>query len=365
MKGWKILPNRYLIYLSIIFFIYLTIQVFIQNSHGWYVNFSKASEYATLLGGIFSFISVVLIYQTLVQQADAFNKSQFENRFFELIKLHRENIANIEMRDPYVCGNESFHGHKAIRQIHKQVLSVIEVIKINFQGLSLDDIYLNAVQKTHDTENVVIKERGVNLIDLNKINIAYLCVFYGLSKEGRHTLNNLLGNKYKISFYEPILNKLAERKATWDLRETDYVKYYGGHQYRLGHLFRHLFHIVTYINDTELFDFDQKYEYVKILRAQLSTYEQTLIFFNSLTHLGSAWEYQIQIPKKISKTLNTNELTDYFVQHMLITKYNLIRNIPNEFVNTTQVSHFYPDLIFDGEENTESKNKLIEIYSRY
>lgn len=64
-----------------------------------------------------------------------------------------------------------------------------------------------------------------------------------------------------------------------------------GHSDFLGHYFRHLFQMVKYVSslDESLFDENDKAGYVKLLRAQMSDYEQILLYYNSLTEQGSAW----------------------------------------------------------------------------
>lgn len=59
--------------------------------------------------------------------------------------------------------------------------------------------------------------------------------------------------------------------------------------------------------------FEEKYQYVKTMRAQLSTHEQALLLLNSLTPLGYVW-------------WNKN----------LITNYRLVQNIPRNFFDSTK-----------------------------
>lgn len=54
----------------------------------------------------------------------------------------------------------------------------------------------------------------------------------------------------------------------------------------LDHYFRYLYRILLYIDQSELINEEQKYEYAAILRAQLSEYELLILFFNGLTNHG-------------------------------------------------------------------------------
>lgn len=358
----KYLSPNFLFVFAIVVFLFFSIQILCQTGISRSIEFDVASKYATVLGGFFSFISVLLIYKTLTQQSDSFNETQFENRLFEMIRIHRSNIIALKMRSPDTKDDKSYDGYKVIREINKQILSVIKIIDLKHKIDNLGDLYCNNELMNADLAQLKQIDRNIDLIKLNKINIAYLCVFYGVSEDGRHTLNQLFKNRYKEKYYKPLIQDLEKVKAKWDSRRVGFVKYYGGHQYRLGHLFRHLYHVVTYVNDNSKLSYDQKYEYIKLLRAQLSTYEQSLLFFNSLSGLGAAWEINIEVPQDILIHLTEKKLNEYRIQRMLITKYNFIRNIPNEFVIPISVKEFYPDIVFDGEGKNSNRIGLEKIY---
>ncbi|HRD80816.1 MAG TPA: putative phage abortive infection protein, partial [Saprospiraceae bacterium] len=94
--------------------------------------------------------------------------------------------------------------------------------------------------------------------------------------------------------------------------------YFGGHQTRLAHYFRHLFHAVKFINDNKYINFVQKFEYIQILRAQLSIYEIAIFFFHSLSDLGEPWE-----------------------KRKYVSNYALIRNLPPEFTKGISPEKYY------------------------
>lgn len=52
----------------------------------------------------------------------------------------------------------------------------------------------------------------------------------------------------------------------------------------LGHYFRNLYHIIKFVDGSD--DIDDKKKYVTLIRAQLSSYELVLLFYNCLTFLG-------------------------------------------------------------------------------
>ena len=63
-----------------------------------------------------------------------------------------------------------------------------------------------------------------------------------------------------------------------------------GYHVHLGHYYRHLFHTVKYVTSRTFLDYDAKLNYLRILRAQLSNYEQVMLFYNWLSDYGDQWE---------------------------------------------------------------------------
>lgn len=56
-------------------------------------------------------------------------------------------------------------------------------------------------------------------------------------------------------------------------------------QHELGHYFRNLYHIVIFIHESK-FSYDTRKSYIKLLRAQLSSHELLLLFYNCLSNAG-------------------------------------------------------------------------------
>ena len=63
-----------------------------------------------------------------------------------------------------------------------------------------------------------------------------------------------------------------------------YMEFNEEHQEEVGHYFRHLYHIVKFVKFSPLED---KQTYVNFVRAQLSSYELLLLFYNCLSEQGN------------------------------------------------------------------------------
>ena len=87
------------------------------------------------------------------------------------------------------------------------------------------------------------------------------------------------------------LNVLSERSlGTKEASEnellvrTHYLGFFDGVKAELGHYFTNLYHLIRFIQRS---DVEDKQNYANIVRAQLSQYELTLLFYNCLTPYGN------------------------------------------------------------------------------
>ena len=86
-----------------------------------------------------------------------------------------------------------------------------------------------------------------------------------------------------------------------------------------------------------------KYEYIKILRCQMSNTEEKLLFYDTISDLGAEWEY------------NANNIND-----KLITKYNFIKNIPLGEEDKYSPIKFYPNINFEASITIPRERSILE-----
>ena len=304
------------------------------------------SHYGGFVGGVvgtlFSLVGVLLLIETLrlqrshfIEQQEknilSFEKQQIETRFFELIKISRENSEQ--------AYTKKYTGRRAIAELNTE-----------FKKLFVTIEEWGKIEKF----NIVKKEWRALLI-----NITYLIFFVGVDESHNKFLKEILRKLFKKDeiwkdFETIILSKLTEEhKIIKDenkglsRKKRKYLPY-DGHQNVLGHYFRHLYQTVKYINSQNQLSYKEKYEYIKTLRAQLSTIEQLLFFYNSLSTFGSPWEMSEKITHPDFK---------------LITKYNLVKNLTLTILEFTHASEFYPDVTFEGQEKSAKRKRIEDDYS--
>lgn len=342
-------------------------------------------------GTIFSLGGFILIYFSFKSQREALEsqKNQFENekiesRFFELVKLHRENVNELEFKN-WNAENE-YRGRNVFKEIYVQlnyaIIHTTRIINVVSIGdiLKTDSFILN-----YSKDEVIKKELIIS-------NLAYSLVFFGVASESFEGLFNALEKDFNtsfinsfISFFKLVPTKESKYHTKWKNRfetkdshryiekhfikkiETPfykqsesgkptkipakYYKFFGGHQSKLGHYYRHLFRTVNYIDSKNL-KFKEKEDYIRILRAQLSNYEEFLLFFNSICFIGRGWE--LKHPRESKNSL--------------ITKYDLIRNIPYTIYKyqvdnveySINLKKFYPLVAYEFEPIPSGKDKYIQ-----
>lgn len=357
------------------------------------VSYEATGQIGDFIGGvvgtIISAAGFIYLYYTFNSQREAFQRERLENKFFDLIKLHRENVNELkfdatklaEDDDSLFIEKVAFEGKSVFKVIFNQVIMCRNELRPLFKR-----------QKVHlpEYEDQLLKNPFIikNKLDIDllaQIDICYCIVFYGLSSEGLLLLEDLFKNRYKPEFIKVVLRfislkpandnqilikwialtksksrrkivEMVEAVYSWRRNKASvarspysdfaqdyhnrYTKYYGGHQFRLGHYFRHLFNTVKFINLQSHINYAVKYDYIKTLRSQLSTYEQAVLFLNSASALGEAWE--------INPESSTSKDFSYF-DFELITKYNLIKNIPGNSIYGIPFKYFYPNIEYESD----------------
>lgn len=83
--------------------------------------------------------------------------------------------------------------------------------------------------------------------------------------------------------------------------DTIYKDFFMKYQDSIGHYFRTLYHILRYVDETDLVN--DKKKYTRIVRAQLSVYELLLLFYNCISSYGSTKHKPLLVEYSMFKNL--------------------------------------------------------------
>jgi hypothetical protein len=258
------------------------------------------------LGTIFALISVVFLYSTLKNQRETSQIEKFENRYFELIRLQRDNVAEIAI------GDDS--GRKIFVILIREFRGILEVTKR------------------------VASQTNQSFTQQEMMIISYYALFYGVGPNSSRMLKESLQD-YNKSFVNKFNDTLLSETEQERAKKESKLKYrpFGGHLSRLSHYYRHLHQTVSYV-DNQAFSLD-KYEYVKNIRAQLTIHEQALLLINSLAAKGKNWW-----------------------DEKLIVKYRMVQNIPSGFFDKDSeidLVSYFPDDYFEWQGQKEPANNSL------
>jgi len=216
----------------------------------------------------------------LQEQIDNQNKQnqlqQFESQFYEMLKLHRENISEMKIN------GYDFEEGRTLKKFEKTTegRKIFVTMKTEFECIL----------------SLYSKDRNLNKEGFQKCYKLFFSGFEEFDKTypDENIFTELL-RKARKQHEEPELDKITTNQARKEF--LPYVKLYfnyepfSGHSSRLGHYFRHLYLTVKSIaNSSIVSDYDEKMKYLRILRAQLSNHEQILLFYNWISEYGSDWE---------------------------------------------------------------------------
>ena len=360
----------------IIFILCYLVRLFVKASGG-YIHGQINTEIWAHFG---SFMAAFLLAATLIYQIRAFHRQQVEAKFFELIKYYRANIDEMKFRNPFYYeegGRKADEEYVSGRRVMKTVFEQYKVARKIAEELDFTEDYFFNQSRYEELKKTYLKEWDTGHEDIInekdwlgnlKINeVAYIITFWGIPIDADKELKSYLecilceaqlerltgAIKQVVAVYESKNNKATysgnlkfQSRGIFDnldeipKEDNISIKFFGGHQYHLGHFFRHLYQAVKYIDQQSCFVFSksEKYDYIKTLRAQMSNYEQAVFLINSLTALGRKWEYENKYNKK------------------LISKYHLVKNLPRYFIPNMEPHYYYPEVDFEWK-NINRKKK--------
>ena len=198
------------------------------------VDFTNTGEIGDTIGGIMNpfvgLASIIVMFLAFYMQFKAnklmqsqFERNQFENQFFEMLKTHKEN-SNVITLTHYESEEGMGFGDEAARR------QWLETRKTGFEYLVK---LINNRYEEWKTQN-----------------------------SDRNNIDNF------HSAYSPLWKD------------------------SFGHYFRHMFLIVKFVvsKPESSLNYEEKRNYLRILRASLSTHEQIFLYYNWLSGFGSQWE---------------------------------------------------------------------------
>lgn len=235
------------------------------------------------MGIMLTFLAFWVQYQANINQRTDISMERFENQYYEMLRLHKENVQEMDIAET-VRGRKCFvrmfyefrFVYMAMYQLNKNLNLKKRFDRSELCGLSYKLFFHGIGQQTDDTINRLFTEQEIPLVTLTR---EYLS---GIRQDWIND-SKMLSPK---TFVRAVDNEEGDNVITFEILFYPF----DGHSTRLGHYYRHLFQTVSFITDSNNnLKHEVKYRYLKLLRAQLSDHEQTLLYYNGLASFGEEW----------------------------------------------------------------------------
>lgn len=297
--------NIVLKYILIIFSIFLLVIlpfiIFNQAYFNWSLNIDTdlASRFGDFFGGfigtLFSILSVLLLIYTITSQYIETSKNKAKDHFFKMLDYHTENVRSTKVG--------SIESAKA--DIVEEGRRAFVVYKIQLKRL------LQAVNSINETLDL-------NLSSSEKIDVAYICFFYGQSETWVDFI------KGKLSIHRS--GSLIATEMLKKVQEDESLKLGRTNQTELSSYFRNMYNAIKLVDNDKYLSQEEKVDLIKIYRAQLSNPELYILFFNLVSRFGTKWH-----------------MSNY------ITKYELLTNLPHDYCDGYNPKDYF-DISYEEDE---------------
>jgi hypothetical protein len=309
----------------IMFFVSIVLIGFLPyliTTRSWFnISFDNSGQVGDTIGGIIgpfvaiiasflTFIAFWVQYDANVAQRQDLQVERFESKFYELLHLHRANVEEMNIANRVKgrkCFAPLFYEFRACYMIASDQMRVatgeekdiydkakLDLLEFSYSiffygiGIFSEKQFLFSF---NDAEKLLYKNCKTRMEEYQE---SY--------RNGKKTLSDppsVLEDENYYSVDLPFTFIEDERTKRF------YFLPFNGHSDLLGHYYRHLFQTIKFITeqDARLLNFEQKYPYVKMLRAQLTTFEQLLIYYNAQAWFETEW-------------------------HEFLTDFRLIKNLP-------------------------------------
>jgi len=263
-----------------------------------------AGPFLALAGIIVTFLAFYIQVKANEQQRKDIRVERFENKFYELLRLHKENVNEIAI-DGY--DQRKIEKRKAFVSMYKELRFAFFITKQSHSFL----ISTGILKKSYS--------------DSDLLRMSYIFFYAGVGIHSDKTNKSMMKGSFDNELYDRVCLSLSEIQSNHktqsksktlqeielpDIGKAMLPKSYRpfvGHLNRLGHYYRHLFQTVRFVveQDESFISHANKLDYLKTLRAQLSDHEQVMLYYNAIVGLGEAW-----------------------ITNGYFTKYKMIHNLP-------------------------------------
>lgn len=331
----------FLIAICVIAALWAIVSLTSQTGIDMNVDSDHIDHIGSYLSGLVGIVTIYYLYWTFRSQNLSNRMSLFESRYIQMIAMFREKVNNLTVQDTMSDNMPTMKGQDAIETFIRHYKKAYEIVVEFMADKTVQSVYINPDMYQNDFRIW----KGERIEERLCSNLAYLISFIGVKESGVRLLKDKYLTQYNVECMDELLDIFLRNLASGDsltgrpqsaLTDAKIVssqnKAFGGFMHDMGNYFRQLYQMVQYVNCQDWLTYEDKYEYVKMLRVQMSNLEEELLFYNSISDVGLAWEKQSLLAPDINK--------------QLLTKFNFLKNIPHG-TSTPKVEDYYPNIEYE------------------
>lgn len=240
-----------------------------------------------VIGTMVAVVAALYIIKSYKKQIEQDKKQSFEKTFLLMLELHRQNVREIEITD---AEDKTISGKRVFKPLTEELKALYDKVYEVIGDIVPTNECFQKWDATYEHKKLAHE-------------LSYGYFFYEVDTYSLTLDKN-------TALYD-ICEKV--RGAIQEAKELNKLAHLQRHTI-LGHYYRHLFNMVNWVDSSRAITAEEKQKYCKLIRSQLSDYEEILLYYNTLSFLGKEWN------DPLGET-DTKEMN-------LICKYRLLKNCP-------------------------------------
>ena len=269
------------------------------------INSQKFSDFGSFVGGLigtlWAFAGVILFYVALREQREDIHINR--DTLNTQVKALEQQIVEFELQ------------RKELELTREVFIEQNNTLKLQ----QFESTYFNTLHLfTNLVQNITYREPiGVHLFQprVYKGSECFEAYYGSLQRRYRTKYEDYIKNELHIELNDAIQLEISIDKLN-EFSKNAYFSFFENYQSDLGHYFRTLYNLIRFVDEKFI---DNPRYYTNLIRAQLSTYEHLMLFYNGISQYGE---------KKFKP---------------LIEKYSLLNNMPQDLLIDKKHSEFYID----------------------
>jgi len=275
------------------------------------INSQKFSDFGSFVGGLigtlWALAGVILFYVALREQREDIHINR--DTLNTQVKALEQQIVEFELQRKEL---------ELTREVFIEQNNTLKLQQFESTYFNTLHLFTNLVQNITYREPIEVRlfeSRGDALLQprVYKGNECFESYYESLRRRYRTKYEDYIKNELHIELKDAVQLEISLDKLN-EFSKNAYFSFFENYQSDLGHYFRTLYNLIRFVD--EKFIENPRY-YTNLIRAQLSTYEHLMIFYNGISQYGE---------KKFKP---------------LIEKYSLLNNMPQDLLIDKKHSAFY------------------------